>query len=331
MAQQPTAEIPRERIESLIRYATLAPSSHNTQPWQFTVSGNRIRVHLDESRWLRIADPDQRELHISIGCCLENLMVAAAHFGHQPQLIYFPEEGNTWLAAEILLQPESPAPVPADAARFDAIPHRRTSHRLFHPRPLPKTMQQRIQESCTEEGIQLFLTEDAEIRSRVEQLAVEADALQFSDPAFRHELGEWIGRGAFGTPWLLAKLGQLAVTYLDMGVSMGKQDVDRIESAPVLGLITSSGDDRTSQIKAGRVFEAIYLAATIEGVSLQPMSQLCEIASIRGQLARLTPQPGLYPQQPFRLGFADPEPGQTPRRPLDEVLCMPLPMAQTNR
>jgi nitroreductase len=319
MAHPPTAAVPRERIESLLYYATLAPSSHNTQPWQFTVSGNRIRVLLDESRWLRIADPDQRELHISIGCCLENLMVAAAYFGHQPQLAYFPEEDNPRLAAEILLQPESPGA--ADSALFEAIPRRRTSHRLFHPRPLPKTLQQRIQESCTEEGIQLFLTEDAEIRRRVEQLAVEADALQFSDPAFRHELGEWIGRGVFGAPWLVAKLGQLAVTYLDIGVSMGKKDVDRIESAPVLGLITSSGDDRTSQIKAGRVFEAIYLAATVEGLSLQPMSQLCEIASIRGQLARLTPKPGLYPQQPFRLGYADPEPGQTPRRPLDEVLC----------
>jgi len=319
MCHPPVPSTWRETIESLVHFATLAPSSHNSQPWKFTASENTVSVYMDDARWLRIADPDRRELHISAGCAIENLMLAAVHFGLAPALTWFPDELNPLLAAAIRLHP--PAPTEGTPAIIDAMVHRQTNHRLFHARPLPKTLPQRLRECCREEGVQLFLTEDAAIRKQVENLAAQADALQFANPAFRHELGEWIGRGVFGTPWLLSKMGQLAVTYLDMGVSMGKKDVDRIESAPVLGLITSSGDDRTSQLKAGRVFEAIYLAATLEGVCLQPVSQLCEIAPIRAQLARLTPQPGVYPQQPFRLGYADPESTHTPRRPLEEVLC----------
>ena len=38
-----------ERLRFLVRYALLAPSSHNTQPWQFHITDDRIDVFMDES------------------------------------------------------------------------------------------------------------------------------------------------------------------------------------------------------------------------------------------------------------------------------------------
>lgn len=70
-----------DRLQFLSRYAILAPSSHNTQPWKFRVVDGQIEVFMDEERWLRVADDDQRELPLSIGCALENLLIAAEHFG----------------------------------------------------------------------------------------------------------------------------------------------------------------------------------------------------------------------------------------------------------
>lgn len=308
----------REQALFLVRYAILAPSSHNSQPWRFAVDDASIRVYLDESRWLRIADADQRELHISAGCAVENLMVAAEYFGFAPEVEYFPDEPHPGAAASIHLAPRAAGTRPADL--IEAITRRHTNRRVFDTRPLPAPVRDRLAAQCRENGIQLSLTDNAEIKHEVERLASRADAVQFADPAFREELGEWIGSGAFGAPWLIAKLGQLAVTHLNMGEAMGKKDTARIESAPVLGLITSSGDDRTSQLKAGRVLESIYLAATLEGVSLQPESQLCEVPEIRAELSRLAAQPGLYPQQPFRLGYAPRGPEHTPRRPLEDVV-----------
>lgn len=56
-----------EQATFLLLYAILAPSSHNSQPWEFTVTGNEIAVGADESRWLEVADPEKRELYISVG------------------------------------------------------------------------------------------------------------------------------------------------------------------------------------------------------------------------------------------------------------------------
>ena len=79
-----------ERLRFFVRYAVLAPSSHNTQPWKFRISADRLDLFMDQERWLKVADDDQRELHISIGCALENLLVIAEHFGLGHQTGYLP-------------------------------------------------------------------------------------------------------------------------------------------------------------------------------------------------------------------------------------------------
>jgi len=146
----------RETLEAVVHYATLAPSSHNSQPWKFSAFENTVCVYIDDSRWLRVADPDERELHISVGCAVENLMLAATHFGCSPALTWFPDELKPFLAAAIRLHP--PMATEGTPAIIDAIVRRQTNHRLFHARPLAKALPQRLQECCREDGIQLFLT-----------------------------------------------------------------------------------------------------------------------------------------------------------------------------
>ena len=70
-----------EKLTFLLNYAILAPSSHNSQPWKFNVTKDEILVFVDKSRRLQVADADQRELYVSLGCALENLIIAADHFG----------------------------------------------------------------------------------------------------------------------------------------------------------------------------------------------------------------------------------------------------------
>jgi hypothetical protein len=91
----PSAADPAEQAAFLVGYAILAPSTKNTQPWRFQVDGGEVGIWRDTSRWLRVADRDQRELHISLGCALENLLVAAEHFGLSHEVTYWPN-GETW-------------------------------------------------------------------------------------------------------------------------------------------------------------------------------------------------------------------------------------------
>jgi len=37
-----------------------------------------------------VVDPDNRELYTSLGCALENLLIAAKYAGYDPEVEYFP-------------------------------------------------------------------------------------------------------------------------------------------------------------------------------------------------------------------------------------------------
>lgn len=316
----PRARDEAQKLAFLLRYAVLAPSSHNTQPWKFAIGRDEIALFVNKDRWLRVADTEQRELYTSIGCALENLLIAAEHFGYRPQVTYFPEPSNLQLVVAVeFLANGQPAPF-RPAELFEAISVRHTNHKRYEDRPIAGNDLERLKAAVVEDGVSLLLTSDIEIKRQVDQLVNCADATQFADPAFREELGYWIGEGAFGTPWLLAKLSQLAAAYLDLGRFAAKPDSDVLMNAPVFGLICSEENDRRSQVRVGQAFERIYLTATALGIRLQPMSQVVAVRQTRDQLGGLMVPGNLSVQQPFRLGYAAPEHAHTPRRTVEEVM-----------
>ena len=85
---QPTAQPIRGKLalqRELMRYATLAPSGHNTQCWKFHIEQNSMLLLPDFSRHTPVVDPDDHHLFVSLGCVLENLAQASAAYGLQAQ------------------------------------------------------------------------------------------------------------------------------------------------------------------------------------------------------------------------------------------------------
>jgi len=311
---------PTAKLQFLLRYAILAPSSHNTQPWKFSVGEDEIQVFIDRTRLLKVADPDQRELHISVGCALENLLIAAEHFGYGHQVAYLPEPANEELAATVKFMPQGQPTPFRDPALFEAILTRHTNRKVYDERPIPQGDLQHLQNCCVEGDIWLHMTDDLETKRKADELIIRGDAIQFSDPAFREELGYWIGQGLLGTPWLMSKMAQLTVTYMNLSKGQAKKDSEVLMSAPVLAAISSEVNNRESQVKVGQVFERVCLAATIRRIRVHPMSQILELPELKTEVAKLIPKPNVVPQHTFRLGYAEQEKGHTPRRQLDEVL-----------
>ena len=310
----------QEKLRFLIRYAVLAPSSHNTQPWRFAVHGETVQLYVQVERWLEVADPDRRELYISLGCALENLLVAMEHFGLAAEVRYLPSPVSPLLAAEVKAAPSDSVPGVRPPGLFAAITTRCTNHKSYLPEPVLPEVLQRLQSAAAEPGVRLFLTKRRDWIRIVDEMVTRADAILFSDRAFRDELSEWIGRGVFGTPWLLSKLEKLAVQYLNVGGGVAQQDHDLLMSSPVFGVLTSETNDHQTHLRVGQAFERIYLTAAMLGLSIQPMSQIVEAPETRTDLAKLLGIEAGHPQQPFRLGFAEPEKVHTPRLPLEEVL-----------
>jgi len=70
----------------LVRFATLAANSHNTQPWKFALADSSVSMLPDGDRRTPVVDPDDHHLYASLGCAAENLVVAAAARGRSKRL-----------------------------------------------------------------------------------------------------------------------------------------------------------------------------------------------------------------------------------------------------
>jgi nitroreductase len=320
------------KAEFCLRYAILAPSSHNSQPWTFAVDGPEIVLSVDESRWLAVADDDRRELFLSVGCALENLLIAADHFGLDPTLDY--RDGNADdnedvddpQVATVMLdahpggsEDSGDRSPPLDGA-FEAITDRRTSHEPFENRPIPPETLDRIEVAGDVGGVETHRIADADTKREIGELQYAADERQMADPEYRRELGRWIGSGALGDSWLKARIGQLAVTHLNLGEREGEKNSTLVSEAPVLELLATPEDDRIARVEAGRAFERMALAVAGEGVAVHPISQILEVPDLKADFADAVGIDDATIQHLFRLGYARSEEDHTPRWPVEEVL-----------
>jgi hypothetical protein len=285
----PRFGIKSEQLKFLVRYAILAPSSHNTQPRKFRIAGDRIRIFVDQSRWLQVADADRRELHVSVGAALENLLVAAEHFAFSGKVSYFPGGTEPHFAAEVHLSDRGDASDFRPPELFDAIQKRHTNHHGYDGRPLSGKQIQRLESVSVEAAVKVYLSDEPALRRKVDELVVRANALQFSDPAWREELGLWLGQGVFGTGWIMSTAAQLAVTYLNMTKSVSKKDSEPLQSASALGVVTAARPDRAAQVQVGQAFERLFLTATVLGLQLQPMNQVLQLPDIKASFKELLP------------------------------------------
>lgn len=322
-----------EKLRFLIRYAILAPSVHNTQPWAFSVEGDTIRILADQNRCLRAADRDMRDMYLSLGCAIENLTIAAEHFGFHPAAHYLPEPQNLMLAATVTMSPDG-RPAPSEVfGLFRAIPVRKTNHARFSPESISMHELHHLTACCIEEGVSVLLTSDDSKKRRFADLLMQADIIRFSDRQYVEELDYWVRQGAYDTPWMVKKLHVLASRCRNGEMP---NDLEILKDAPVLGTVATEEDDRISQIVAGRVFERIFLRATSLGLSLEPITYVLQVpetkASVRNLMQdverELNVETKQFPQVTFRIGYSMEEPHHSSRRPLEEVL---VPLTSLNQ
>jgi nitroreductase len=310
------------QLKFLLRYAILAPSTRNSQPWRFEVQGNVVELYAEPPMPQPISDPDGREMYISLGCALENLLVAAEHFGFAPDVSYFPEGTGSALVARMTVGTGGTRSSGRAEITLDALVHRHNDNRRYRAARIPDHARRRLEACRVEPDLRLDLTDDHLFQRWVDQLTREADRLEFADPEFRRELAASIGQGAFGTSRVLSRIGAMAVSRLDLGEAVAKQDHELVESAGLLGLISAHTDDHHAHVRAGQLFERVWLTATTMGIHVHPMSQTMRHPELRDAVAELVPETGWKPLHLFRLGYSREgklTPRHGPRRPVREV------------
>jgi hypothetical protein len=165
------------QLRFLLGYAILAPSTRNTQPWRFAVEVNTVHLFADFGRGQRVSDPDGRQLYISLGCALENLLVAAEYFGFRHEVRYFPECGNAELAASVVFAPGVTWSPARSGITLDAIVRRHNDNSTYRPLPVAEEVRRRLRACREESELRLDLTDNHFFRRWVDELTREADRL----------------------------------------------------------------------------------------------------------------------------------------------------------
>ena len=247
----PRAGPPEEQLAFALRYAILAPSAHNTQPWRFRVVGDMVEVHADRTRVLPIADPAERELLISCGAALFFLRITLRRFGHAPTVALQPDAERPSLVASVWLG-EPAEPTPDEAVLAEAIIHRHTNRRAFEDRPVPSELTLALVRAAASEGAWLEAVIDPERRRSLAGLVAQAHAEQLADEAFVGELASWVrdpaaddGMPTHGVP--LAEVGaphaSAFLRTFEAAAGAAETEAQLAAGSPLLAVLGTTEDD----------------------------------------------------------------------------------------
>lgn len=305
-------------LESLVSKAILAPSGHNTQAWKFSLTENEeICLSPDFSRALPVIDPLNRELFISLGCALENIVIYAQSLGYKPNVTE--ENGNILISFTELASIQN-----MELAL--AIDTRQTNRSVYNGKTIPLEHLFKLKR----DGACIYSNGSEEFK-QVSKLVDIANNIQMGNHQFKQELKQWLrynekdatknGDGisyeTLGAPYIPSVLRKLVVPLGLNSSSQSKSDIRKLSSSSHLAIFTGS-DTISEWIDLGRRLERFLLTAETLGLACAYMNQPCELNTTR-EILKVSLNLDKQPQIILRIGYAKRTP-KSHRRPLSTFL-----------
>lgn len=279
-------------LRELVRYATLAPSSHNTQCWKFRLQDRSISILPDFSRRCPTVDPDDHHLFVSIGCAAENLIQAALAKGYYGNVAFDDAMGS---ALRITLEPTK-----AIATNlFTAIPERQSTRAEYDGKPISASELALLEKAGQGNGVRVILLTEHEAMEKVLEYVVQGNTAQMNDRAFVEELKAWIrfsatdavrtGDGLYaassGNPSIPSWLGSLLFGLFFTPKAENDKYAKHVRSSAGIAVFVSEVEGPAQWIEVGRCYERFALQSTALGIRNAMLNQPVEVSALRPQFA----------------------------------------------
>ncbi|HXQ13053.1 MAG TPA: hypothetical protein VN814_00360 [Caulobacteraceae bacterium] len=337
---------------ALAAAAILAANPHDSQPWLFRVGEDAIELFADTARNLGAMDPFLREMHVGLGCALENIALAAPANGYAAEIEAVPgsleqlsDRMGPAHAATVRLTRLGPPPTVPPA--YAAISRRHTNrYRYDRAKGLPKAWRDALPGLAGASDVRLFLFEDGPSRASYDAVVIDATQALIADTAMIGDSDRWLRRtpqeiekyrsgptleaaGLSATTLMLARTFPVPPSTEHQAWFTHTRD-DQVATAPLTGYIAvRDRHDRPASLAAGRLWQRLHLSATLAGVAMQPLNQPMELADRDRQLGRaavweqrlaqVTGAPDWQPTFAFRAGISAQAAPPSPRRALRDV------------
>lgn len=315
----------RELATELVRCATLAPSSHNTQCWKFAIDDHGITILPDLTRRCPAVDPDDHHVFVSLGCAAENLIQAARAHGLRGEAEF--DEATS--AVRIMLSPTA-----REATElFSAIALRQSTRAEYDGKPVGSDELKRLQAAALSDRVRMLVLTDRPDIETVLDFVIQGNSAQMNDKAFVDELRTWIrfngadavrlGDGLFsrssGNPEVPAWLGSLMFGLFFTPKSENDKYMKHLRSSAGVAVFVGVREDRAHWIEVGRSYERFALQATALGIRTAHVNMPVEVASLRPKFAEAIGLGSTRPDLVIRFGRGPTLPASV-RRPVQSVL-----------
>ncbi len=328
-----------DKLSFCVRYAVLAPSTYNTQPWHFVVNDDTVSLLADRRHGLAVIDPDDRELSMSCAAALYLLRLALRNFGYEETTTLLPDPKQPGLYArvkiggEIQLTADQQAELDKDRLLFKCVTKRHSNRQQFTDKPVPDEILRSLQNAVSGDGADgcwLHICNEDE-RALLVRFIAEGDHIQSGDKQFRRELASWTdprrtlsrdGLAGLGLSYedVVGKLTPTIARRFAVDGNRAASDQELADGSPVLAILGSAKGGVLQRLHVGQAWMRILLEAQALGLSVSFLNQPCEVPALRLSLHDELAQQGRA-HIILRMGFGG-KPKFTSRRPIDEVLTI---------
>jgi len=319
-----------KKIEHLLRYAVLAPSTHNSQPWLFKINKNYCEIYINPEKVLNQADPSGRDMYISIGCCLENLILVAKFYGvykkHEIKL-----KGT--LACRVFFDFDiKKKRKVAYRSLVNTILKRKNMRGPYINKEIPANIIKLIMSLSNEyPEVSLQILSSSEQIEGITKLTSRAIQLAYNSKLFRDEMSNWFiyntstkKEGIPGFTIMLPNILSYIFPFIVRNINIGRLiafiNKKSLKTARIICSFITKDNEKKTWIQVGQYAERVMLELQANNISTSIYVAAIEMKSLSKQLGIIL-NSKKKPQFLFSAGYMQGERKYTPRySPIQKII-----------